>query len=107
MPGFIVFIVLVVILAIIISKVKKSGKKKKYKAESAKKPAASFYTDKKPAMDSSPEPFHASQKEEENHKITRIMMYEADKIGGSWTCEYCESENSNSFEKCSVCNHHR
>lgn len=110
MEGFIAFLVVMFIVIILIVNKNKKKKKKKYinVNTAAKTPS---YGDTKPKVGGTPEPFHASkaenEEEEENHKITKILMYDAKKGSGCWVCQNCESENSLSFEKCNVCNHHR
>lgn len=124
MEGIGILIVIVAVIWIISVIAKKSKKKNNNSLEltdnpkltintdkkhtvSVDKPKLTINMDKKPVMKSSPKIFNTPQNNDENHKVTRIMLYESNNVLQTWTCEYCESENSNSFEKCNVCNHYR
>lgn len=109
MEGFIAFLIVIAIFIILIVSKNKKNKKKNYL--NTKPPAkTTVHGDTKPKTGGTAEPFHASktekEEEEERHKITKILVYDAKNRGG-WVCQNCESENSLSFDKCNVCNHHR
>lgn len=109
MEGFISFLVVFALfMAFLLIKGKKAKAKKK--DDTYTEPKKYYSADTKSKSGGTPETFHASKQDEdggETHKITKIMLYEPDRFRDVWVCRNCESENSMSFDKCSVCNHHR
>lgn len=109
MEGFIAFlVVMLIVIILIVNKNKKNKKEKHINAKPSSK--TTIFGETKSTAGGTPEPFHASktqnEDEEEHHKITKFLIYDA-KGGSCWVCPNCESENSLSFDRCNVCNHHR
>lgn len=107
MEGVIAFLAVLAVIMIIAGIKNKSKKNKIKNTDTASKTVD--YRETKPVSRSTTDIFHASKNDEneENHKITKILMYNDSMKEKVWICENCESENRVSFEKCSVCGHHR